>query len=207
MLGSFFLNIENVRMAIIAVKPPNMSAVGKKCRRDIRPLRFEKESLLKPHIFRRLDRDIMHRFNQTFLQCLAPVYLVSKLRIGQAGCKFTELLTPRRLAAGMTFPTVRLLMTKGCFPVMTTRRSAVKTCQIRPLSDFGRIHLHIKLKLKMAYPTREFYAMLPVRKDNRFLTVFFRSPVNEQIPMFSSRRVGGKIPKSLSLRYPRDRQE
>ncbi len=79
MLRSFLLDIEDVRMAVVAVEPPGMLFMGEYRRWNTGPFRLKQERFYDCYVAGRFHREILHGLYQAPGPCLCPVDLVSVL--------------------------------------------------------------------------------------------------------------------------------
>ena len=186
-LGGLLFDVEDIWVAIVAVKPVDMFLMGKDRRRDHGPFGFEKERLYDRHVYRRLDREIGCRTDLALVQGLHPINAIAELRDREVLCSLRKGLGARCNISNVTFFAVRLIMAEGCFAVVTFVRAAVQPFAVCGLGYLCRVGQHVELDLKMTDAAGELLAVAPMRESDRTHIVAIRFPVDQNIPVFFRR--------------------
>lgn len=156
--SGLLLYIEDLRVAVRAVKPLHVSLMREDSGRDHRPFSLKEKVFLKFYRFSTVPEKIF-RLNQSIIQGTDPVYLITKGSLWQV-TRTAELLVSILYIAVMASVAVFIGMSESDVSIVT--RPAVFAVSVPLFSYLGGIAQHVEFKLQMTYIAGIFQAVTPV---------------------------------------------
>ena len=178
-LGSFLLDVENVRVAVGTVVPLLMFFMRKIGGWDDGHLCLQREQLFEGHRFIVLIVETCCRPNSAKFRSFIPVDAITKSSLRQIAELFESFLT------GLVYTTIVTLLAiipgvaKGDIVIMAG--AAKFTIKVAFLGDPTSVGLHYKAKLKMTDMTGVVTPVRPVRKRYRCLSFVGGQAIDQDV--------------------------
>ena len=194
-LGGFFFNIKDVRMAGGTVEPLVVRLVWKNGRRDPGPTRFESELLVEDHGLVCSRRQTRFRFEKVCIHGIDPIDAVAKSSPRQSVEPRKRRLTKRDRPV-MAFLTMLPGVAKGGSAIMAG--AAIQSLTVLLFGNFRGVDQHLEAEFQVTDPAGMARAMRPVGKPHRLHAVRRGGTVDQHISVLFRRRKRRKIPRIKS---------
>jgi len=191
-LCRFLFDVENIGVAVIAIKPGNMLFVRKDSRRYAAPFGLEDHIFVECDVLRRLHLQIAVRFDQSPFKRAAPVAAIPERRYWKFRKKPGELLVAIIEVVVMALLAMGLAVTENHHIVMAG--AAEISSAVRLFGDLRRVSLHGKLQLEVTDAAGVLTPVKPMREHDRFDIVLRGRSVYQERAVLVSRRQRRKFP-------------